>query len=229
MLLEGQVEVRECRTRQGCVACGEHERALGVLATPTIPVMLTWRAASAAATSASDPGRSSSWTVNQTVTPTPPRWMVLGEQGACTLSDMSPLPQRSPGAGGGAPGSGGAPVAAPSVQVFGLEDSQPTRAALRFFKERRAAIHFVDLRRKPIAPGELRRFVERLGAAALLDTESRPYRDQGLAYLRMEDEAIVERLLLDPRLLRLPLVRHGNEVTVGKAEAAWRGWFDRRS
>ena len=29
-----------------------------------------------------------------------------------------------------------------------------TRAALRFFKERRIAIHFVDLRRKSIAPGE---------------------------------------------------------------------------
>ena len=56
---------------------------------------------------------------------------------------------------------------APSVQVFGREDSQPTRAALRFFKERRITVHFVDLRRKPIAPGELGRFVAKLGAAAL--------------------------------------------------------------
>jgi arsenate reductase-like glutaredoxin family protein len=110
------------------------------------------------------------------------------------------------------------------VQIFGLESDQATRAALRFFKERRTAISLVDLRVRPIARAELRRFVERLGAAALLDETSRIYRDAGLAYLRMDDEAIVERVLADVRLLRLPLVRHGNEVTVGRAEATWTGW-----
>ena len=113
---------------------------------------------------------------------------------------------------------------AASVQVFGLEDDRATRAALRFFKERRVAIHFVDLRRKPIAPGELRRFVERLGATALLDPGSRSHRDAGLAYLRMDDAEIVERLLADQRLLRLPLVRHANDVSAGPADATWRGW-----
>ena len=113
----------------------------------------------------------------------------------------------------------------PSVQVFGLDSDNATRAALRFFKERRVAIHLVDLRRKPIAPGELRRFVERLGAEALLDTDGRAYRDAGLGYLRMDQAGIVERLLADPRLLRLPLVRFGNEVAAGKAEATWRSWL----
>ena len=37
----------------------------------------------------------------------------------------------------------------------------------------------------------------------------------------MDDAGIVERLLADPRLLRLPLVRYGNEVTAGRAEATW--------
>ncbi len=114
---------------------------------------------------------------------------------------------------------------APHVQVFGLESDQSTRAALRFFKERRIAIHFVDLRRKPIAPGELRRFVERLGAAALLDTESRPYREAGLAYLRMDEFEMAARILADQRLLRLPLVRRGNDVSAGRAEAEWKAWI----
>jgi arsenate reductase len=115
--------------------------------------------------------------------------------------------------------------AGPSVQVFGLEDSQPTRAALRFFKERRVAIHFVDLRRRPIAPGELRRFVERLGAPALADTGGRAWRDAGLGYLRMDDAELAERLLADARLLRLPLVRCGNDVAVGRDEASWKRWL----
>ncbi|MCJ7711009.1 MAG: arsenate reductase [Chloroflexi bacterium] len=113
----------------------------------------------------------------------------------------------------------------PNIQVFGMEDNQATRGALRFFRERRIVVHFVDLRKKPIAAGELRRFTDRLGAAALLDTESRPYREGGLAYLTTDAAGITARLLADVRLLRLPLVRYGDLVTAGKDEAAWRAWL----
>jgi arsenate reductase len=116
------------------------------------------------------------------------------------------------------------PAAAPVIQVFGLENDPTTRAALRFFKERRTPISFVDLRKRPMAPGELRRFTQRLGARALLDEASRPYRDGGLGYLSLDEAGTVARLLSDQRLLRLPLVRHGNDVTVGRAEATWTAW-----
>jgi len=109
--------------------------------------------------------------------------------------------------------------------MFGLVDSRPTQAALRFFKERRVNVVFVDLRRKPIAAGELRRFVERLGAAALLDTEGRRYKDLGLAYMRLDDDEIAARLLADGGLLRLPLIRFGNAFTAGAAEATWKVWL----
>ena len=44
-----------------------------------------------------------------------------------------------------------------NVQIFGFKDDQDTRKALRFFSERRIAVHFVDLAERPAAPGELRR------------------------------------------------------------------------
>src|SRR5204862_7010456 len=116
-------------------------------------------------------------------------------------------------------------MAQPSIQIFGYEDSQPTRAALRFFKERRTVVHFVNLRQRPIAPGELRRFVDRLGAVALLDADGRPYRDAGLQYLRLDEAGAVDRILANPRLLRLPLIRHGNHLTVGPDEATWKTWL----
>jgi arsenate reductase len=112
----------------------------------------------------------------------------------------------------------------PIIQVFGLEGDRSTRAAIRFFKERRTPISFVDLRKRSIAPGELRRFTERLGAQALLNEMSRAYQDAGLGYLRMDDAEVVERLLRDPGLLRLPLVRRGREVTVGRSEPTWTAW-----
>ena len=119
----------------------------------------------------------------------------------------------------------GKPPTQPPIQVFGLENDLATRAALRFFKERRKAVSFVDLRRRPIAPAELRRFVERLGAPACADTDGRAWRDAGLGYLRMTDDELVARLLADVRLLRLPLIRSGNEVSAGRAEATWKGWL----
>lgn len=116
------------------------------------------------------------------------------------------------------------PARAP-IQVFGRDDSTTTRAALRFFKERRVPVSYVDLRTRPMAPGELRRFVERLGATSCADAEGKAWRDAGLGYLRMDDAELAERLLADQRLLRLPLCRDGGQVSAGRAEAAWREWI----
>jgi arsenate reductase (glutaredoxin) len=113
----------------------------------------------------------------------------------------------------------------PNIQVFGTDDSPSTRNTLRFFRERRIVVHYVDLRKKPIARGELQRFVERLGAVALLDTEGRVYREQALAYLSTDTAGIVARLLADARLLKLPLVRYGDNMSAGKAEETWKGWL----
>jgi arsenate reductase-like glutaredoxin family protein len=82
----------------------------------------------------------------------------------------------------------------------------------------------VDLRKRAPAPAELRRFAQRFGARALLDEGSKAYRKAGLGYLTMGESEILERIAADPGLLRLPLVRYGNEVSVGPDEEAWSDW-----
>ena len=67
--------------------------------------------------------------------------------------------------------------------------------------------------------------MERLGAASLMDPSAKAYIDQGLRYLSLDAAGITERVLANPRLLRLPLARHGNDVTAGPAEATWRAWL----
>ncbi|HWE53119.1 MAG TPA: ArsC/Spx/MgsR family protein [Bryobacteraceae bacterium] len=108
------------------------------------------------------------------------------------------------------------------VQIFGTKNSQPTRAAERFFKERRVAIHFVDLKQKPMSPGEIKRFVDRFGLAGLIDSESSAYIDAGLKYLKSSETEMMGRIERDSRLLRLPLVRGGNRLSVGHDEEAWK-------
>lgn len=113
------------------------------------------------------------------------------------------------------------------VQIFGVKSSQETRAAERFFKERRAQIQIVDLKVKPMAPGEIRRFTDKFGGLqALLDVEGKSYVDAGLKYLRVTERELLERIERDPKLLRLPLVRGGKIVSVGKDEAAWKAMLE---
>ena len=71
--------------------------------------------------------------------------------------------------------------------MFGIRKSADTRAALRFFSERRIKTHFVE-------------------AAQLTDTRW------------------LEKLEAEPQLLRLPLVRYRNAVTIGAAPETWKQW-----
>lgn len=109
-----------------------------------------------------------------------------------------------------------------NVQIFGVKNSQATRAAERFFKERRIAIQFVDLKQKPMSPGEIKRFIERFGLNGLLDSEGKAYLDSGLKYLKLSDSELLARIERDPLLLRLPLIRSANRLSIGHDEDAWK-------
>ena len=111
---------------------------------------------------------------------------------------------------------------APSVQIFGVKNSQTTRAAERFFKERRVAIQYVDLQQKPIAAGEIKRFVDRFGWDALLDKEGKAFLDAGMKYLRVGESQLLEKVQREPKLLRLPLIRSQNRLSIGQDEDSWK-------
>ena len=110
------------------------------------------------------------------------------------------------------------------VQIFGVKKSAETRAALRFFAERRIKTHFVDLNERPASLGELRRFAQKFGTLKLVDRESRRYAELGLSVARLSDERWLEKLSLEPLLLRMPLVRNENRLTIGLADATWKEW-----
>jgi arsenate reductase (glutaredoxin) len=109
-----------------------------------------------------------------------------------------------------------------SVQIFGLKNSRETRAAERFFKERRIGIHFVDLKQKPMSPGEINRFIQRFSLSGIVDSGGKAWEDAGLKYLRVSDSELLDRIAREPQLLRLPLVRAGNLLTIGQDEAGWK-------
>ena len=115
----------------------------------------------------------------------------------------------------------------PQIQIFGIRKSSDTRKALRFFSERRIKTHFVDLDERAASPGELKRFAQKFGVAALVDRDSKRFADLGLTHAQYSEERWLHKLAEDPFLLRIPLSRYGAHLAIGVAEEEWRGWLQR--
>lgn len=111
------------------------------------------------------------------------------------------------------------------VQIFGTKKSADTRKALRFFAERRIKTHFVDLNERAASLGELKRFAQKFGVSALIDTTSKRYHELGLQQARYSDDRWLEKLVDEPLLLKMPLVRQQHRLTVGLADAQWKEWL----
>ena len=111
-----------------------------------------------------------------------------------------------------------------NVQIFGVKNDADTRKALRFFKERRIPVHFADLKVRAASKGELRRFVQKFGTDTLIHRESKRFKALGLQTAHYSDDRWLEIASEEPLILRTPLVRRGNELTVGLAEDTWKAW-----
>ena len=111
------------------------------------------------------------------------------------------------------------------VQVFGSKKSAETRAALRFFAERRVKTHFVDFAVRSPSIGELTRFAQKFRILGILDPASKRYAELGWASARYPDTRWIEKLAEEPMVLKMPLVRCQNQLTVGAAESTWADWL----
>ena len=113
------------------------------------------------------------------------------------------------------------------IQIFGTAKCKVTRAAQRFFADRRIKVQFVDLREKGLSRGELASVARAVGGVrALYDAEGARAKERGLQYLGAGDDRLAELMLEDPLLVRTPIVRDGTKATVGAAETTWKAFAD---
>ncbi|MFN3871859.1 MAG: arsenate reductase family protein [Ignavibacterium sp.] len=109
-----------------------------------------------------------------------------------------------------------------NVQIIGTKKCKETQKAERFFKERRIPFQFRDLTEKGLAKGELDNISSVIPVEELIDTESKRYKERGMQYMKFD---IAEELLLDPLLIKTPIVRNGRLVTVGYKPDVWKEWI----
>ncbi len=108
-----------------------------------------------------------------------------------------------------------------NVQIMGTKSCNNTRKAERYFKERRIQFHFRDLNEKGLAKGELDNIKKVIPLEELIDREGKQYKKRNMQYMVFNIE---EELISDPLLLKTPIVRNGNEVTIGYQPDTWKNW-----
>ena len=108
------------------------------------------------------------------------------------------------------------------VQIFGTKKSKDTQKAIRFFKERRIQVHFVDLNEKAVSKGELNNIRRSVQLEEMIDKDSKQYKKRNLEYIIHDIE---EELLSDPLLFKIPVVRFEGKATVGHDPNAWKNWI----
>lgn len=109
-----------------------------------------------------------------------------------------------------------------NIQIFGAAKSFDSKKAERYFKERRIKYQYIDLRTKGLSPGEYRSVKAAVGYDALVDRDSRAYRELYMDYRTPQDAE--SALLEHPELFRAPIVRNGRQATVGYCPEIWKTW-----
>ena len=109
-----------------------------------------------------------------------------------------------------------------NIQIFGSPKSFDSRKAERWFKERRIRYQYIDVPSKGLSPREYQSVKRKVGFDALVNTKCRAYEDLFMAYIT--PQAQEEKLLEHPDLFQTPIVRNGQEATVGYCPEVWQSW-----
>jgi len=110
----------------------------------------------------------------------------------------------------------------PIIQIFGTNKCQNTKAAQRFFKERRVPIQFIDLTEKGLSEGEFQSIKKAVGLENMMDREGREYQKLNLKYQKFDIES---KLKENNLLLKTPVVRQTPKATVGYVPETWKQWL----
>ncbi len=108
------------------------------------------------------------------------------------------------------------------IQIFGIKKSKDTKKAERFFKERKIQIQMIDLAQKSLSKGEMNRIAQSVGLENMIDSSSKKYIDLGLKYMKFD---LQEKLLEEPLILKMPIVRLKQKATLGYQPDVWKEWL----
>ena len=111
-----------------------------------------------------------------------------------------------------------------NIQIFGTEKSFDSKKAERYFKERGIKYQFIDMKEKGMSKGELNSVKQAVGGLDALIDENCKDKDL-LALLKyISDEDKEEKVLDNPQVIKVPVVRNGKKATIGYCPDVWKDW-----
>jgi len=111
-----------------------------------------------------------------------------------------------------------------NIQIYSAKKDFDVQKAERFFRERRIPVQMMDLKKHPLGEREIRLMLQQVGMEKLIDREDRKVKEHPACYYQQES-LLIPAIQEAPWLLRTPVVRNGNRVTVGYQPEIWEEWL----
>ena len=109
------------------------------------------------------------------------------------------------------------------IQIYYVKRNFDVQKAERFFKERRIQVQFVDMGKKGPSKKEVQLFIQKLGNPGAFAVDSELYKGH-LIRFTSDMDTIIEKVTLEPQLLKTPIVRNGQQITAGFCPDVWKNW-----
>ena len=110
-----------------------------------------------------------------------------------------------------------------NIQIYCIKKNFDVQKAERYFKERRIPFQSLDLKKHVLGEREVRQMFSAIGAENLIDRANPKVREHPACYYDRE-ELLIPAIRENPWLLKLPIVRNGNQMTTGFRPEIWEQW-----
>ena len=111
-----------------------------------------------------------------------------------------------------------------SIQMYISKKNFEVQKADRFFKERRIQIQVMDLKKHKLGEREVQTMIRACGLENILDREDKKVKEHPACYYDRES-LLIPAIMETPWLLKSPILRNGNKVTVGYQPEIWSEWL----
>ena len=110
-----------------------------------------------------------------------------------------------------------------NIQIYSGKKNFDTQKAERYFKERRIPFQMMDLKKHPLGEREIKLMLQNVGIEKLIDRENPKVKEHPACYYNQES-LLIPAIQEAPWLLKTPIVRNGNRMTVGYQPEIWAQW-----
>ena len=111
-----------------------------------------------------------------------------------------------------------------NIQSFGNTKCFDTKKAERYFKERGIKFQSIDILEKEMSKGELQSVKQAVGGYEKMIDENSKDKDLLALVKYLSEKDREEKLLMNQKLLKMPIVRNGRKATIGYQPDIWKTW-----